>query len=99
MTVSVVRNIAAVETAFSSATLKTFAGSMIPAAKRSLNDPSFASKPKLIWSDSFTFSTTRSPLKPALSAICFTGYWIAFLMISIATCSSGASNFTLSSTF
>lgn len=45
ITVSVVRNIAAVETAFSKATLSTFAGSMIPAWKRSLNVHSLASKP------------------------------------------------------
>jgi hypothetical protein len=42
-----VRNIAAVDTAFSSTTLNTFAGSIIPEVNKSLKVPSLASKPKL----------------------------------------------------
>jgi len=73
MTASVVKNIAAELTAFSSATLSTFAGSIIQALNRSLKSHCFASKPKLKSSDSLTFSTTRSHLYHALLAICITG--------------------------
>jgi hypothetical protein len=69
ITASVVKNIAAELTAFSKATLSTFAGSIIHALKRSLKSHSFASKPKLKSADSFTFSTTRSHLYHALFAI------------------------------
>ena len=41
ITASVVRNMAAVDTAFSKATLSTFAGSIIPAVKRFLKSPVF----------------------------------------------------------
>jgi hypothetical protein len=45
ITASVVKNIAAVDTAFSNATLRTLAGSIIPALNKSLNSHDFASKP------------------------------------------------------
>jgi hypothetical protein len=73
-TASVVNNIAAVLTAFSSETLITFAGSMIQTFFKLVNSPVLASNPKSISFDSLIFSTTQSHLKPALSAICFNGY-------------------------
>ena len=45
MTASVVNNIAALLTAFCNATLSTFAGSIIPATRRSVNSPVAALKP------------------------------------------------------
>jgi hypothetical protein len=73
MTASVVKNIAAELTAFSKATLRTFAGSIIQALNKSLKSHCLASNQKLKSSDSLTFSTTRSHLYHALLDICMTG--------------------------
>ena len=62
MTHSVVSNIAAELTAFSRATLSTFAGSIIPAFTRSVNSPVAASNPWLKSLLALISSTTQSPL-------------------------------------
>lgn len=46
-----------------------------------------------------TCSTTRSHLYHALSAICFTGYWIALNTICSHTCSSLSSSIVDSNSF
>lgn len=62
MIASVVKNIAAADTAFSNDTLSTFAGSMIPAWSIFLNSPVLASNPKLKSFCALIASTTQSPL-------------------------------------
>ena len=68
ITHSVVRNIPAIEAAFSMATLTTFVGSITPALKRSSYISLLALKPKSLL-PSFTFCTTIDPSTPEFSAI------------------------------
>src|ERR1035437_3728423 len=72
ITASVVRNRPAIEAAFCSADLVTFAGSMIPASNMSTYSPVAAFRP---WpaGSVLTLSTTTPPSWPAFTAICLSG--------------------------
>ena len=79
---SVVRNIEAIEAAFSRATRDTFVGSMIPALSMSSYLSSRALYPKAP-SPSRTLFTTTEPSPPALATIWRSGSSIARLTIWI----------------
>lgn len=88
ITACVVRNMIAVDTAFSSATLITFTGSMIPSFIRSIAFPVSIENPFLNGSSSSMFSIAFAQSNPALSMICFVGYLVASLNILLASLSS-----------
>jgi hypothetical protein len=71
ITHSVNKNILAIDTAFSNATLVTLAGSMIPLSNRLQYSFDLASYP--ILSSLRRFSTTCNPHTPAFSAILIIG--------------------------
>ena len=77
---SVVKIIPATDAAFSSATLVTFFGSIIPSLSISTYLPSLALYPKFLV-PSKTFETTTEPSPPEFSTIVLSGVSIALFTI------------------
>ncbi len=90
-TASVVNNMIAVDTAFSSATLITFTGSITHSFNRLIGPQSSIENHSLIAFSVSIFFIAPSPLYQAFSMICFAGYTVAYLRTSFATASSGVS--------
>src|SRR5699024_3248295 len=90
MTASVVRKSPAMEPAFCSALRVTLAGSMMPSAIMSTYSPVAALSPSPAGRLP-TFSATTPPLKPALTAICFSGACAATRSMFAPVASSSSS--------